>query len=300
MKILIPQGGLGDVLSYTVFFKQQFEKTKKKINIFVNTDSEFELLFNNPYINLFLYEHFITEKEPRILKTSLNDHDFDFFEKKFLNSRKKIINFNCNERFISLPEKKLHNVISNMFGYDDVENGKPQIFLNYDEIKNGKNEISKYNFPICINTNSNCDIKKWDDYKWEKMIKFYPKFNFLQIGKNNENTIKNTIDLRSKSLREQLSILFHCNFFIGIDSFWNHAAKALNVKSIILFGPTDPKIHGYDENINIYKRRKCSPCMEWGILECPYGKKCMNDIHFSDVKKAIDELILKNISGFGV
>ena len=121
------------------------------------------------------------------------------------------------------------------------------------------------------------------------------------IWNNDEIKFDGVLNFTKYSLREQLSILSLSKFYIGLDSFWNHAAFALNVKSVILFGPTEPKIWGYDKNINIYKKTNCSPCLDWlQREECPYNKKCMNDIQILDVKKAIDQLILKDISGFGV
>lgn len=288
--------GLGDVILHTPFFKNYYLQKNEKINVFTKYETHFDVLYNNPYINLYLITYIKGEKNMNInvLKTSINAKKI---ENEFV-----LENYHYGELRPSIfLKKKAYDIISNNV-FKIVNNVFDlEIFLENDEILNGKKILSEYEFPICINPSSAIKIKEWSHYKWEKIIKLYPQKTFIQLGLNKEKYINGAIDFRGKySLREQLSILYNSKIYIGLDSFWNHAAKAFNIKSVILFGPSDPKVWGYDENINIYKKTRCSPCIDWLIEECPYGKKCMNDIQILDVKKAIDQLILKDVSGFGV
>lgn len=302
MKNIHLQGGFGDVLLHTPFFKCYFKKWKKKINVFTSFYEHYQLLLNNPYIDLFLCK--IEDKSVNITESSLSDLKLN---QKIKNISKQYKNkFLIKKHYGKIKPSQFTNMhsceaVASMFGSCDRLDEKPEIFLTENEIKEGYDIISKYNFPICINPSSTDKIKEWDYDKWEKIINFYPKFDFIQLGVKDEKYINGAIDFRSKfSLRQQLSVLCHSKMYIGLDSFWNHAARALDIKSVILFGPTNPKVWGYDGNINIYKKTRCSPCIDWLMEECPYGKKCMNDIYISDVKKAIDQLILEDISGFGV
>lgn len=298
MKYIIVDGGLGDILLHTAFFKAFFRTKKYKLSIFHEADYVYDLLLNNPYVNLFLYEG-NNKCNFKILKTSLSDKEFNFFKKKFSIGKIKMGNFYANLMPSLSCDTISYKIIGEMYNCE-ITDEKPEIFLTPQELDEGRDIISQYDFVICINISSKHEIKKWSFDKWEKIIKLYPKIKFIQLGDEDETRLKGTLDLLGTPIRKQLSILASSNLYVGLDSFWNHAARALNVKSVILFGPTNPNIWGYDENINIYKKTRCSPCIDWRVEECPYGKKCMNDIQILDVKKAIDELILKDISGFGV
>jgi ADP-heptose:LPS heptosyltransferase len=299
MKHIFPDGGLGDMLLHTPFFKSFFKKTKDKLNIFHEVEYVYDLFLNNPYINLFLYGG--TNKcNFKILKTSLSDIELKIFlEKKFnihkISQAKHYANLMPSLSY----DTNSYKIIGEMYNCE-ITDEKPEIFLTSEEMDEANMIISQYDFVICVNISSKHEIKKWSIDKWKKIIKLYPKIKFIQLGDENETKIEGTLDLLGTPIRKQLSVLASSNLYVGLDSFWNHAARALNVKSVILFGPTNPNIWGYDENINIYKKTRCSPCIDWGIEECPYGKKCMNDIQILDVKKAIDRLILKDVSGFGV
>lgn len=291
MKSIIPKGGVGDALLHTAFFKSFFEKNKKKLNIFHTDEHVYDLLSNNPYINLFLYE--ADKYDFKILKTSLSDIELNIVFKK-----NNIFNFKKNTHYGALMpsltyDKSSYKIIGDTFNYKIIDE-KPEIFLTHQELEEGKIAISKCDFVICINPSSAGKIKEWSFDKWEKIVKLYPKIQFVQLGSKNEKKIKGVLDFIGTPIRKQLSILASSDLYVGLDSFWNHAARALNIKSVILFGPTNPEVWGYAENINIYKKTRCSPCVDWGIIECPYAKKCMNDIQILDVKKAIDDLILKN------
>jgi ADP-heptose:LPS heptosyltransferase len=284
-------GGLGDVLLHTPYFKKFFEKNKKKINCFVDKENEYDLLLNNPNINLFLIGD-RKEDMLKIEKTSLNDVESSFFLKKFIKYGISLKEKHYSTMLPSLHYKeKAQNIIGQIFGMKNV-NYYPEIFLTEEEIENGKKIISKYTgIVVCLNASSTIKIKEWDDYKWKKIIKLYPNVNFIQLGEKEEKHIEGALNFTNLKLREQLSILKSSNLYVGLDSFWNHAAKALNVKSVILFGPTPPKIWGHEGNVNIFKNKRCSPCIDWSISFCPYGKTCMKSIQVSDVKKAIDSLI---------
>lgn len=289
------QGGLGDVLLHTPLFKKFFEKNKKKINCFVENETEFNLLLNNPYINLFLIDHDSIRNEMKIFNSSLTEEEHvSFLEKN------DSINFYTKHYFNLKPsffwKKKSHIIIGEIYNFKNIDS-LPQIFLKDEEIKSGKEKISNYkNIKICICPSSNIRIKEWKYYKWEKIIKLYPNIHFFQLGNCDDYKLKGALDFTNLKLRDQISILNSSDFYIGVDSFWQHAAKALNKKSIILFGPSNSEIWGYDDNVNIIGKADCSPCIDWKIMECPYGKICMNDIQISNIKKSIDVFLENSIS----
>jgi ADP-heptose:LPS heptosyltransferase len=126
------------------------------------------------------------------------------------------------------------------------------------------------------------------------VITRFPEITFLQIGVDSEELIEGVIDCRTQfSLREQLSLVANSFFHLGVDSFWSHAASALDTKAIVLFGNSSPLIFGHDNNFNLYKKTECSPCFDLlDGMNCPYSRKCMSTITVDEVCKTI-EFILK-------
>jgi ADP-heptose:LPS heptosyltransferase len=92
-----------------------------------------------------------------------------------------------------------------------------------------------------------------------------------------------------------MAIIANSNLFLGVDSFWAHAATALRVKALVLFGDTSPNHFGHDSNLNIYKKVSCSPCIDWiHGYSCPYSKKCMELITVEDVVNKIKSFLQKS------
>jgi ADP-heptose:LPS heptosyltransferase len=76
-----------------------------------------------------------------------------------------------------------------------------------------------------------------------------------------------------------------------------HLAKTVGRRSIVLFGPTDPKLFGYKENINLHTNA-CPPCFwkknDWH-KNCMLDKDfaCMWSIRPDAVNKAINQMLFE-------
>jgi ADP-heptose:LPS heptosyltransferase len=78
-------------------------------------------------------------------------------------------------------------------------------------------------------------------------------------------------------LAETAALLKRCCLFIGNDSGPLHLAAALEVPTIGLFGPTDPRqFYPYQppKHTFIYKRLSCSPCYRFGGGIWQYLPRC--------------------------
>ena len=86
------------------------------------------------------------------------------------------------------------------------------------------------------------------------------------------------------SLAKLAAVIKRCDFFIGNDSGVTHLAAALGVYTIVLFGPTDPKIWGpRGESVKIlYKKAHCSPCLADMRRNC-FTQICLENIKIEDV-----------------
>lgn len=98
------------------------------------------------------------------------------------------------------------------------------------------------------------------------------------------------INLAGKtSLRELLALIDACAIFLTNDSGPMHAASALGIPLIALFGSTSDTATGpYNGGLVIHKHVPCSPCYR---RECPIDFRCMTRIGVKEVYDEIQKLI---------
>jgi ADP-heptose:LPS heptosyltransferase len=95
------------------------------------------------------------------------------------------------------------------------------------------------------------------------------------------------------SLPKLAAVLKQCNLFIGNDSGITHLAAAVGVRTLAIFGPTDPKIWGpRGELVKIlYKKAHCSPCPADFRRNCS-TQICLEDIQIEDVMHEVKSKLL--------
>jgi len=97
-------------------------------------------------------------------------------------------------------------------------------------------------------------------------------------------------------LEDTISLISRCKIFVSNDTGPMHIAAAQGVKTIGLFGANTPVLWGpYGKaNISIYKKAKCSPCIDntKGLMpKCNNNNKCIRAISVDDVEKAVDKIL---------
>ena len=90
----------------------------------------------------------------------------------------------------------------------------------------------------------------------------------------------------------------NCSIVLANDSGPMHIAAALNIPTLGIFGPTNPKAHGpYSENSS-YVIKEDLFCIICNLLECPYHHECMLQLPVDNVLNKIEKigsnLLVKN------
>ena len=90
-------------------------------------------------------------------------------------------------------------------------------------------------------------------------------------------------------LGDALALLRRCHLFVSNDSGLMHAAAALKVPTVAIFGSTDPVATGpRGKTARIVKQdMECSPCLK---PECALGYKCLLSVQTDDVWGEMVEL----------
>jgi len=137
-----------------------------------------------------------------------------------------------------------------------------------------------------LTISSGCDqnvglLKLWPNKKWAELISKLKAegYTVIQLGDKIDPVLDGARKVCCRNLIDLMYVLKRSQFHIGNEGGPIHLAHAVGTKSIALFGPTNPTLYGYPDNINIYNQ-KCPSC--WWLVQgwsqnCKKGyKSCIN------------------------
>ena len=93
------------------------------------------------------------------------------------------------------------------------------------------------------------------------------------------------------NFREACAVMSLCDYYLGWEGGFSHAAAALNKKAVVLFGGyIHPQTTGYNFHENIYIDIKGSPC---GMRKyCEHCEKCRKLITVAQVIERTKEILI--------
>lgn len=96
------------------------------------------------------------------------------------------------------------------------------------------------------------------------------------------------VDTTGNRVGEALAILAMSKLAVGGDTGLVHAARALGVPTVALFGPTTPLVHSFGPRERaVSLGLDCSPCSAHGSHRCPLGHhRCLRDLDVERVAAA--------------
>lgn len=228
-------GALGDVLCSTAAVTELRKKHPNAHIRYVTHPSSFPMLEGNPDINE------VTTESKQADKTILFNYPMYEGYPDTPMRRHLGVYFAENAEVALSPGWKptLHLLADNQVG---LEHKKPVITF---AVRTG---WSRY--------------KEWPLDRWPELIKQFPDYQFIQLGAAGETEIEGAQYMCGKlTLRESFSVLKQSVLFVGLDSVFNHAAAALEIPAVIMFGSTSPIGSGYSTATNLWSNLRCSPCI---------------------------------------
>lgn len=102
-----------------------------------------------------------------------------------------------------------------------------------------------------------------------------------------------SIDTTGNPVGEALAILSMSALAVGGDTGLVHAARALGVPTVAIFGPTSPSVHHFGPRQRaVSLGLACSPCSVHGQRRCPLGHhRCLRDLDAERVAQACQEVL---------
>jgi lipopolysaccharide heptosyltransferase II len=182
---------------------------------------------------------------------------------------------------------------------------KIHYYINDKENKIAKDFINK-NFSlgktiIGIVPSGGWPSKRCDASKWVEIGKVITgKYNagiLILWGPGDEsdaNYIKENLHASilapKTTISEMSGFIKNCNIIIANDSGPMHIAAALDIPTLGIFGPTNPKGHGpYSEN-SAYIIKEDLFCIICNLLECPYHHECMLQLSNEKILEAVEKV----------
>ena len=130
--------------------------------------------------------------------------------------------------------------------------------------------------------------KAWDFVRWQAVVDALPELHFIQLSGG--EVLNGVHQVETQTFRQACGLVACAGGFVGTDGGLHHAAAALGVPAVVLWGHySSPEIFGYDEHINV-RHAEGIGC---GITfdECALCQSSMNDIKVDEVVEAIKGLI---------
>lgn len=170
---------------------------------------------------------------------------------------------------------------------------RPYIFLRPAELAAGRlfdRQIAIHT--SCLGGTHPSKNKEWYPERFQAVGDcLSPKFSIIQLGSPTDPPIGGALDLRGKTnLRQSAAILAQSLVFIGLEGFLMHLARAVDRRSVIVYGGRLRPAHfGYSAFSNLIGATPCSPC--WEENKCDYDRECMKMISVEAVVNAAIEQI---------
>lgn len=89
---------------------------------------------------------------------------------------------------------------------------------------------------------------------WQQVVEAIGDHNFVQIGVQGEQQYVSSFYI-NLSFKQIMDLVIECQTWVSVDNFLPHLAHHTGKPGIVVWGPSDPLIYGYPENINLLKSR---------------------------------------------
>jgi len=237
------EGGLGKSIIGTAVV-EGLSKKYPKDNIIVLTSYP-EVFLGNPFVHK-VYHH----------------AQMDYFYRDII-SNQQIKTFLHNPYFETNFITRSEHLLETWFAMFDIKyrGEQPHLFINTRELSfHSKEYTQQAKKPIMvIQTNGGAENQQIK-YSWMRDIPietaqqvvdhFKDDYTIYHIRRNDQFTLNNTIQVQ-RDFRNLCSLIAVSQKRLFMDSFAQHAAKALGLDSVVCWIGNTPEQFGYENNINI-------------------------------------------------
>lgn len=129
------------------------------------------------------------------------------------------------------------------------------------------------------------DNKNWGFDRWQRVVDGLPAIRFIQ-GRGRR--LQGVEQVCTDSFRHVAGLLSHAMLFVGTDGGLHHAAAALGIPAVVVWGGlASPLNLGYDSHVNLHAGSK--PCGSFG--PCAHCRRELDKISVESVIEAIQSKV---------
>ena len=271
-------GGIGDDLMTTMVFRELKKRGQRNLALATNYPGLFE---KNPDVDRLIYS-----PRPRLnqlLRAGLPLTQLGYAEYDVMRDADQI------------PAEHILLTMARRAGIGGPVELRPYLFLTPEEFTAGKRAANQVVMQSSgLSAAHSMRNKEWYPERFQEVCaELRCDVTVIQLGAAKDPKLEGAIDLRgATTLRESAAILANSLIFIGLVGFLMHLARAVDCRSVILYGGREkPTQTGYVANKNLYNQVKCAPC--WLRNPCEFDRKCMDMISPQQVIAAAAEQISK-------
>src|SRR3989338_4160 len=160
---------------------------------------------------------------------------------------------------------------------------------------------------VLIAPSSDAPRKMMPLHVWIDLVQLLRKEGLfvLQLGKHQDTHIKGAYSLLGvTSPAQAIGLACRCSAIVTVDNFFVHVAHLVGVPAVVVWGPTDPHVYGYPEQIHLKGSREyCQErehCLgpkhpDHYFLPCPMeARHCLNTILPAQLTSAIENLLQRS------
>ena len=266
-----PQGGFGDLLILSGVMKEVFDRTGRQYNV-VSCHGRRWLFADHPAVR-----HY--GRPPKDAPIEVMNYGYEAEHQR---------------------GGRPYPVLARMFGLDPP--GEERLYAPLEKID--IQPLCHYLPPgqpwVAICPSSNGPRKEMAANQWEKLVAIMAAHQVaaIQLGNKRDRYIRGAYNfLGLTTPAEALALLAKMQAVITVDSFLMHGAFMQKTPAIVLWGPTNPAVFGYDVHVNL--RSLSSPCevcpkMAHEYLDkCPQGEElhCMNRFDMGSVWLEVKRIV---------
>jgi uncharacterized protein len=197
-------------------------------------------------------------------------------------------------------ENRAYQLLARIFGLDIPmpETLYVPFKIEPDKIMKDFLPLKKYNILICPSSDS--PRKQMSHAKWEALTRnLLDNGTFIvQVGRATDIYVRGAYNLLGlTNPKELIGLLSIFDCIITCDNFIMHAAHLCNIPAVVLWGPTNHRVYGYEEQAHFQAKPVCTiSCIGAGKghlygTHCPQSVHCMDQIDIVSICQAAWKII---------
>jgi Glycosyltransferase family 9 (heptosyltransferase) len=176
---------------------------------------------------------------------------------------------------------------------------RPRLYLDASELGRGEAIARQYRSFVVVEPSpilkSNPN-KIWPAESFARLVGMYPEIAFVQLAHPEARILCNVATIPVRTFREACGILRYAAAYVGPEGGLHHAAAALGVPAVVIFGGCmSVEATGYPDQINLADEGPETPCGRW--LPCDHCRAAMAAITVETVAGALETVLAAEVVG---